>query len=208
MKLIMILVGLTLAVAAPFVRAEPDRTNGLPGSAPREGVPTSHWTFVRHDPVSLKELGGGDVVKGMNRLGEQGFELFLVTTSDDTGKAGWFYFRQSPWNLPVPRPKLEYRQMDDTEINALAPASYNDALDKIAQDGWQLIAITTTKGGGTGWTYFMREYRPSVPNTSSGPDRGTAPASPTLPPTPAPEPRTSTPAIPENAQAALKTPGA
>jgi hypothetical protein len=140
----------------------------MQGSAPNDAGPSSHWRFVRNDAVGLKELGDGDMVAGMNKLGAIGYELFIVTTANDTGAAGWLYFRQSPWNMPMERPKIEYKQVGDEDITKLGDNDYNTGLMRLEGDNWQLIAVTTTKNGGVGWSYFMRVTDPR--NAANPPD--------------------------------------
>lgn len=137
------------------------------GTVPTEAGPAPHWRFQRHDPESLKQLGGGDLTAGLNKLGEVGFELFIVTSANDQGAAGWFYLRQPPWITPMPRPSLEYRALDDPQIAQLGKGNYADGLISLENDGWRLVAITLTKGGGSGWTYFMRERPATSPAAAS-----------------------------------------
>ena len=79
------------------------------GRTPTEAGQAPYWRFQRHDLESLRQLGGGDLTAGLNKLGEVGFELFIVTSGNDQGAAGWLYLRQSPWTTPRPRPAMEYR---------------------------------------------------------------------------------------------------
>lgn len=148
----------------------------IQGTTPTDAGPAPHWRFLRHDPEGLKQLGGGDLTAGLNRLGEGGFELFIVTSANDQGGPGWFYLRQSPWIAPRERPKLEYRVLDDPQIVQLGQGDYADGLAALGKDGWHLVAITTTKGGGAGWSYFSRE-RPAAPppTTSPTPEVGELP---------------------------------
>jgi hypothetical protein len=133
------------------------------GTTPTDAGPAPHWRFLRHDAESLKQLGGGDLVAGMNKLGEVGYELFIVTSASDRGATAWMYFRQSPWVAPMPRPQLEYLQLDDDGIAALGGHNYGDGLAKLENEGWQLVAITTTKDGQAGWTFFMRQKESPMP---------------------------------------------
>lgn len=126
------------------------------GTAPTDAGPAPHWRFVRHDPTTLKQLGGGDMTAGMNKLGDVGYELF-ITTANDLGATGWLYFRQSPWIAPMQRPKFEYKVLDDQAITDLGHNSFGDGLTKLENEGWQLLAITSDKGGGAGWHFFFRE---------------------------------------------------
>ena len=144
------------------------------GTAPDSAPNSSTFKYVRQDVESLKTLGGGDMIQGMNKLGDLGYELFIVTTSSEQGAAGWHFFRLSPWNLPINRPKFEYKQMDDAAITDLGLNSYDEGLAKLEKEGWQLVAITTMKNGGVGWYYFLRE-KPAA-NANAAPPAPAAPA--------------------------------
>jgi hypothetical protein len=39
-----------------------------PAATPTDAGPSSHWRFLRHDRDSLRQLGGGEMVAGMNTL--------------------------------------------------------------------------------------------------------------------------------------------
>lgn len=126
------------------------------GTVPTDAGPAPHWRFMRHDLTTLKQLGGGDMTAGMNKLGDVGYELF-ITTANDQGATGWLYFRQSPWVAPMERPKLEYKVLDDQAVTDLGRNSFGDGLTKLADEGWQLLAITSDRRGGAGWHFFSRE---------------------------------------------------
>ncbi|WP_295436985.1 hypothetical protein [uncultured Thiodictyon sp.] len=157
---VVILINL-LACGAEVALAQP------PAATPTDAGPSAHWRFLRHDPDSLARLGGGDMVAGMNKLGEVGFELFIVTTANDQGAAGWLYFRQSPWHRPLPQPSIEYKLIDDQGITDLGPNSFADGLIKLENDGWQLAAITT-RNGGAGWHFFFRNKVAMIRDKSAG----------------------------------------
>ncbi|WP_295622591.1 hypothetical protein [uncultured Lamprocystis sp.] len=139
-----------------------------PAATPTDAGSSSHWRFLRHDRDSLRQLGGGDMVAGMNTLGEVGYELFIVTTMNDQGADGWLYFRQAPWNRPMPQPPIEYKVIDDQGITDLGQDSFADGLITLANDRWQLAAITTKKGGGTGWHFFYRDKVVMTPDHTAG----------------------------------------
>lgn len=148
------------------------QTNGIP---PSSAGPTSHARFVRQDGDGLAKLGNGDMVQGMNRLGESGYELFIVTTSKDDGSVGWLFFRQRPWNLPIDPPKFEYKQIDDQGIIKLGDGKFDDGLAKIENESWDLVAVTTTKNGGVGWYYFLREKSRQTADATPSPSPVVAP---------------------------------
>ncbi len=167
------------------------------GRTPTEAGQAPYWRFQRHDLESLRQLGGGDLTAGLNKLGEVGFELFIVTSGNDQGAAGWLYLRQSPWTTPMPRPAMEYRVLDDPQITALGNGNYADGLTSLGRDGWQLVAITVAKGGGSGWSFFMRERPAAVPAAPPAPVPGDPPAqsaAPSATPAPAPVPSGVSPA--------------
>lgn len=147
----------------------------IQGTTPTDAGPAPYWRLLRHDPEGLKQLGGGDLTAGLSLLGEGGFELFIVTSANDQGGPGWFYLRQSPWIAPRERPKLEYRVLDDPQIAQLGQGDYAHGFAALGKDGWQLVAITTTKGGGAGWSYFSRERPAAPPPPSSVPAMGEFP---------------------------------
>lgn len=170
------------------------------GRTPTEAGQAPYWRFQRHDLESLRQLGGGDLTAGLNKLGEVGFELFIVTSGNDQGAAGWLYLRQSPWTTPMPRPGLEYRVLDDPQITGLGNGNYADGLTSLGRDGWQLVAITVAKGGASGWTFFMRERPAAAPVASPAPVPADPPAQSAGPAaTPAPTPTAAPTPLPSGA---------
>lgn len=149
-----------------------------PGTTPTDAGPAPHWRYLRHDPASLMRLGDGELQAGLNRLGEVGMELFLVTTANPEGAAGWLYFRQAPWTSPLPQPRLEYQVLDDPAITRAGDGDYGSGLNRLARQGWKLVAITTTAGGGAGFSYFLREASMDGPFDSAPPPQPPAAGAP------------------------------
>lgn len=148
------------------------------GTAPDSAPNSSNFEYVRRDLDALSKLGGGDAIAGMNKLGDLSYELYIVTTVNDQGAPGWFIFRKFPWNLPIDRPKFEYRQLDSGSIATLANNSFDDGLTKLSREGWQLMAITNQKAGGIGWYYFMHEKQANqnqLPTSAAPPTEGNLP---------------------------------
>ncbi len=92
----------------------------------------------------------------MNKLGDSGYELFIVTSVLESGAAGFQYFRRPPWNKSSERPRLEHRRLDTDGITKLGEGSFGDGLTKVENEGWRLIAVTTDMKGAVGFHYFMR----------------------------------------------------
>lgn len=159
---------LTLAIAAivgvsyltPLLRGEEarGRTSSV-GTAPTEAYTTYNWQHVRMDEMELSKLGGGSVEEGLNALGDEGYELFIVTSVIESGGAGYHFFKRPPWDKPFPRLKLGYKRADTKEITELGGASYKDGLTKMEKEWWELVAVTVKKDGGVGYHYFMRPKR-------------------------------------------------
>jgi hypothetical protein len=146
------------------------------GTTPDSAPNASNFDYVRRDGEALAKLGGGNAIAGMNKLGDLSYELFIVTTSGNDGAAGWFIFRKFPWNLPIDRPKFEYRQMDGSSIASLANNSFDDGLTRLSREGWQLMAVTNAKAGDIGWYYFMREKQANQnPTGAAPPNEGNLP---------------------------------
>jgi hypothetical protein len=156
-----------------------------PGTTPTDAGPAPHWRYLRHDPASLMRLGDGDLQAGLNRLGEVGMELFLVTTANPEGAAGWLYFRQAPWTSPLPQPRVEYKVLDDPAITSAGDGDYGSGLNHLARQGWTLVAITTTAGGGVGFSYFLRDQSTDGRLGSTSPPEPAAAGVPRTPPGPA-----------------------
>ena len=76
----------------------------------------AYWQHVRFDEPELKELGKGSVEAGMNRLGDAGCVLFIVTCQAETGTPGFHYFKRPPWNKLTPRPQYEFKRITANDI--------------------------------------------------------------------------------------------
>jgi hypothetical protein len=127
------------------------------GSAPTDNPNSQTWQHVRRDEKELNDLGGGSFEKGMNSLGDMGYELFIVTSVVESGKAGYHFFRRPPCCPPgMQRPRIEYKRMDTGEISGAGNGSYQIGLAKIDADGWELVAVTFTAQGAVGHHYFKR----------------------------------------------------
>jgi hypothetical protein len=134
--------------------------NPAVGRDPTDSPFSDTWQYARKDENGLMKIGNGSLEGGLNVLGEMGYELFIVTTSSDKGAAGYHYFRRSPWQRPMGnRPRLEYKRIDSASLEELGSGSFDDGLTKLEKEHWQLIAVTTVKGGGVGYHYFMRPKR-------------------------------------------------
>lgn len=122
------------------------------GQSPTGNPQSATWQHVRMDSSELRALGNGSVEAGLNALGAQGYELFLVTSNAETAAAGFHYLKRPPWNRPMPRPKVQYRVVD--------PVQFRDGLTEIEKENWELVAVTSTKNGGVLTHYFRRMAAP------------------------------------------------
>ncbi len=137
----------------------PDNSRPPEGRRPDDSGSNATWEHVRVDEAQLKERGDGSVDEGMNRLGERGYELFIVTSVSETGAAGFHYFKRPPWNRPLGRPVFQYRRIDTGGIAELGDGVFQEGLNKIEREGWELVAVTTTNKGTVGFHYFKRMKR-------------------------------------------------
>ncbi|MCU0573433.1 MAG: hypothetical protein MUC41_10605 [Syntrophobacteraceae bacterium] len=132
-------------------------TPPIMGTPPTDNPNSTTWQYVRKDEGELVSMGGGSVEKGMNLLGDMGYELFIVTSAIDSGKAGYHFFRRPPCCPPgMQRPRIEYRRADSGEITKEGNGSYQDGLNKIDTSRWELVTVTSTAQGAVGFHYFMR----------------------------------------------------
>jgi hypothetical protein len=68
------------------------KSMGPPG---RDGAPTNHrWEYAVRRHADVQEAGGGDLERGMNHLGELGWELVTVDGNFGQGR-GHAYFKRS-----------------------------------------------------------------------------------------------------------------
>lgn len=125
-------------------------------AAPTEPAAVTYWQHVRLDEPELKELGKGSVEAGMNKLGDAGCTLMLVTSQTETGTAGFHYFKRPPWNKPTPRPKYEFKRIAVHDIMELGQGKFATGMQAVEREGWELVAVTTSKNGAVGFHYFMR----------------------------------------------------
>ncbi|MBI1903666.1 MAG: hypothetical protein HYS13_21395 [Planctomycetia bacterium] len=114
---------------------------------------------IRFDESQLKELGGGSGEAGLNKLGEQGYQLQLVTSVLETAAAGYHYFRRAP-QFEGKQPQFEFKRLDAVAVTELGNKSFNDGLAKLEVEGWDLIAVTVNAAGGVGYHYFQRARQP------------------------------------------------
>jgi hypothetical protein len=126
------------------------------GTAPTEAAAAAYWQHVRFDEPELKELGKGSVEAGMNRLGDAGCMLFIVTCQTETGTPGFHYFKRPPWNKPAPRPRFEFKRIDTRGLVELGQGKFAPGMQAVEREGWELVAVTTNKDGAVGFHYFMR----------------------------------------------------
>lgn len=159
---IAVLVGVLSAdlAVSPMVLANESSSN--PPQIPTD-TQNAHWQHLVRDDEMLAQSGGGEVNAGMSRLGAVGYELFIVTTSNPQGAAGFHFFRRSPWIQPVQRPRFEHQRLSQSEIGDLAEGLFDDGLIALERVGWRLVAITHTEGGGVGWYYFSRDLTDGPP---------------------------------------------
>jgi len=174
MRIIIGIVGLMLVVGGVVYAAD----NGVPpsSSAPNSAVPpsspsmppTPNWLdpafptsgteHLRLDETEIAKYGDGSFDKGLNALGAAGFRIFGVTSAGDQGKSGWHIFKRGGWNLPVPRPRFEYKRIDSSGIEQLGGGKFAPGMQKIEQEQWELVAYTVDKTGQIGWFYFERPF--------------------------------------------------
>lgn len=158
-KLLLVVLMLTgcLLQAPGVVAQQTGSATPMMGTPPTDNPNSTTWQYVRKDEAELTNMGGGSVERGMNLLGDMGYELFIVTSSMDSGKAGYHFFRRPPCCPPgMQRPKTEYRRADTGEIMKEGNGSYQDGLNKIDTNLWELIAVTSTAQGAVGFHYFKR----------------------------------------------------
>jgi hypothetical protein len=126
------------------------------GAAAGTAPAAAYWQHVRLDEPELKELGKGSVEAGMNKLGDAGCTLMLVTSQIETGTAGFHYFKRPPWNKPTPRPQYEFKRIAVHDIMELGQGKFAPGMQAVEREGWELVAVTTAKNGAVGFHYFMR----------------------------------------------------
>lgn len=126
------------------------------GQTPATTPNSKNVEHVRHTDETLTKLGGGTFDAGINKLGAQGFELVIVTSIQDTGAAGFYYFKRPSLPADAPRIALEYKRLDSAEIEKLGNANFDAGLTTIEQEGWELVAVTVNIKGGSGFHYFKR----------------------------------------------------
>ncbi|WP_020469784.1 hypothetical protein [Zavarzinella formosa] len=126
------------------------------GAAPL-GSPTNKTVeHVRRDEETLRKLGGDSIDAGLNKYGELGYELMLVTSIQETGAAGFHYLKRQPWTAATPRPVFEYKRLDSGQIEKLGGDNFDAGLASLEKENWELVALTTNIKGGAGFHYFKR----------------------------------------------------
>lgn len=157
---VLILAGSLFQVPGVAAQQTGSGTTPMMGTTPTDNPNSRTWQYVRKDDAELTTMGGGSVEKGLNLLGDNGYELFIVTSAMDSGKAGYHFFRRPPCCPPgMQRPQIEYRRLDTGEIMKGGNGSYQDGLNKIDTDHWELIAVTSTAQGAVGFHYFKRSKK-------------------------------------------------
>lgn len=127
------------------------------GSAQTEILPTNKTVqHLRLDEETLRKLGGDSIDAGLNKLGTVGFELFVVTSIQETGAAGFHYLKRQPWTAATPRPMFEYKRLDSAQIEKLGGGMFDAGIGSLEKDDWELMALTTNSKGGAGYHYFKR----------------------------------------------------
>ncbi len=157
--LLAVLMGTGCLLQAPDALAQQAPSGTVPtmGTAPTDNPKSNTWQYVRKDEAELAGFGGGSFEKGMNLMGDAGYELFIVTSTLDSGKAGYHFFRRPPCCPPgMQRPKIEYRRIDTGDIIKEGGGTFQDGLNKIDTDRWELITVTSTAQGAVGYHYFRR----------------------------------------------------
>lgn len=114
---------------------------------------------LRLDETTLRKLGGDSIDTGLNKLGAFGFEIFSVTSIQETGAAGFHYLKRQPWVAATPRPAFEYKRLDSAQIEKLGGGNFDAGLGSLEKDEWELVALTTNAKGGAGYHYFKRKKK-------------------------------------------------
>jgi hypothetical protein len=91
-----------------------------------------------------------------------------VTTAGDEGKVGWHIFKRPAWNLPVARPRYEFKRIDSTGIEKLGDGTFKAGMRKVEQERWELVAFTSDKSGQVGWYYFERSFNAAAASAVPG----------------------------------------
>ncbi len=145
----------------------------LPNNVPlrADDAESDGWQHFRVDVAELATLVNrkadkSSAEKGLNILGGHGYRLFAVTTLNPEGGSGWHLFKRAPWHKPEVRPKYEYKRIDDSDLETLG-GSIAAGLDKIGDEGWELVAVTTRQGGGVGFYYFERKAKAEAKETDT-----------------------------------------
>ena len=112
-----------VCLSAIELQAQDPKTKKPAAGAAAAAPAAAYWQHVRYDEPELKELGKGSVEAGMNRLGEAGCTLFIVTCQTETGTPGFHYFKRAPWNKPTPRPQYEFNASTRAALSNSARAS-------------------------------------------------------------------------------------
>jgi len=146
---------LTIAPLSPS-RAQDQQTAPVMAKTPDEAAYVKTYQHVRMDEEEIVKHGKGSFEQGLNELGERGYELLFVTSTTETGKAGFHYFIRTPYAAGAPRLRFRYKRFDSGSIVQLGGGSFSDGLNKLSPENWELVAITTTSTGNVGWHYFKR----------------------------------------------------
>lgn len=163
-----------IALTSVFAQ-EPAKETPKEAPAPTEKKGTGAWQHLRMDEVELAKHGDGNVERGLNKIGAQGYSLQFVVSVPDTSAAGYHYFKRGPWAGPGERPQVEFKRLDSGEITKLGGDSFNHGLEKLEGDNWQLVAVTSGTKGVVGYHYFERP-KPSAAENSPQPEKSSTPA--------------------------------
>lgn len=160
-----VFLSLLVAGIAYCAANSPAPENSSPPAAPTQpdlwldpSFPSSNTEHWRVDEAEIAKLGDGSFDNGLNIVGKAGFRLFAVTAAGEEGKAGWHIFKRQAWNLPVARPRFEFKRIDSTGIDKLGEGTFKAGMRKVEQERWELVAITSDKTGQVGWYYFERPF--------------------------------------------------
>ena len=145
-----------LIAQAPSALADPGP------SAPAQNAPAApvinHVQHLRKDGGELGQMGNGDIAKGMNKLGEQGYQLHSVTTITNTGEGGYHLFKRQPWDPTNPgtAPQYQMRLISDFDLGRLAQGDFNKGIQTLEKDGWEIVTYTELPNGSVAYYYLQR----------------------------------------------------
>jgi hypothetical protein len=154
-RLFSLLAALVLAMVPPAAAPGLADTPQM-GRSPTAGAYSTTWHHLIRTEPELRELGGGDMDRGMSLLGGEGYQLMAVTSVLERMAPQLHIFKRTPWTRPMPRPTFEFRRLDGAGLEALGEGDLEEGWVRVEEDGWQLKAFTTNTEGRLGWYYFQR----------------------------------------------------